>query len=48
MIKWTKPSGQEVETNDLPETVAYCEALGWERKRKPGRPRKTPVEAEPE
>ena len=31
MIKWTKPSGLEIETNDLPATIAYCEGLGWVR-----------------
>jgi hypothetical protein len=39
MIKWTKPSGAEIETNDLPETVVACEAMGWERA-KPKRGRK--------
>ena len=32
MIKWIKPSGVELETNDSKETVAYCESLGWKRK----------------
>lgn len=31
MIKWIKPSGVEIETNDLEATVAYCESLGWKR-----------------
>jgi len=36
-IKWVKPSGQEIETNDKEETIEYCESLGWERaKKKPG------------
>ena len=30
MAKWKKPSGVEIETNDLPETIEYCESLGWE------------------
>ena len=30
-IKWKKPSGIEIETNDLPATVAECERLGYER-----------------
>jgi len=28
-MKWVKPSGQEIETNDSPETVKHCESLGW-------------------
>ncbi len=31
MIIWTKPSGMEIETNDMAATVAYCEGLGWKR-----------------
>ena len=29
MIKWKKPNGNEIETNDLPDTVKHCESLGW-------------------
>lgn len=29
-MKWTKPSGVEVETNDMPETIKYCRSLGWQ------------------
>ena len=28
-IVWTKPSGLEIETNDMEETVKYAESLGW-------------------
>lgn len=28
-MKWTKPNGTEIETNDLPETIAYGRSLGW-------------------
>jgi hypothetical protein len=45
MIKWTKPSGVEVETNELKATIAYCESLGWKREGaedKPKRTRRTP------
>ena len=28
-MKWIKPSGLEITTNDDAETVAYCESLGW-------------------
>jgi hypothetical protein len=28
-MKWIKPSGVEVETNDRPETVKYASSLGW-------------------
>ena len=30
-MKWVKPSGQEIETNDSPETVKHCESLGWKK-----------------
>lgn len=29
-MKWIKPSGVEIETNDMPETLAYCRSLGWQ------------------
>ncbi len=28
-MKWTKPNGSEIETNDRPETIEHCESLGW-------------------
>lgn len=31
-MKWIKPSGLEIETNDLKATVKYCESLGWKKK----------------
>jgi ribosomal protein L15 len=34
-MKWTKPSGLEVETNDLPETIEYCKSIGWKEYKKP-------------
>ena len=39
-IKWIKPSGAEIETNDAPATVAACEAMEWQRDEKPKRGRK--------
>lgn len=30
-IVWTRPSGSKLETNDRPETIEYCESLGWTR-----------------
>jgi len=30
-MKWIKDNGDEIETNDLPATIAHCESLGWER-----------------
>ncbi len=30
-IKWVKPNGNEIETNDLKDTVEYCESLNWKR-----------------
>ena len=37
MIKWMRPSGTEIETNDHPDTVAEAKRLGWKKavKRKP-------------
>jgi hypothetical protein len=34
-MKWTKPNGNEIETNDEKATVDYCESLGWEEKKAP-------------
>lgn len=31
MAKWLRPSGNELETNDRPETIAHCIAQGWQR-----------------
>lgn len=31
MIKWVKPNGLEIETNDMTATIEYCESLGWKR-----------------
>lgn len=28
-MKWVKPSGVEIETNDREETIEYCKSLGW-------------------
>lgn len=40
-IKWVKPSGLKIQTNDKDETVEYCKSLGWKKEngRKPGRPK---------
>ena len=27
-MKWKKPNGSILETNDRPETIAYCEEIG--------------------
>lgn len=32
MMKWIKPSGIEIETNDKEETIEYCKSLGWKEK----------------
>lgn len=29
VIKWIRPSGTEIETNDREETIDYCVSLGW-------------------
>lgn len=31
MITWIKPNGIEIETNELPATVAYADSLKWVR-----------------
>lgn len=31
MIKWKRPSGTTIETNEAPANIAAAEALGWER-----------------
>jgi len=28
-MKWTKPNGSEVETNEEKATIEHCESLGW-------------------
>jgi hypothetical protein len=28
-MKWIKPSGLKITTNDLEETIEYCKSLGW-------------------
>ena len=28
-MKWTKPHGIEIETNDREDTIEYCKSLGW-------------------
>ncbi len=30
-MKWSRPSGTEIETNDEPATIAHCESVGWKR-----------------
>lgn len=40
-MKWIKPSGVEIETNDLKATIAHAESLGWKKAdEKPKRGRK--------
>ncbi len=29
LIKWKRPSGVPLETNDMKETIKYCESLGY-------------------
>lgn len=29
-MKWMRPSGNPIETNDRKETIEHCEKLGWE------------------
>jgi hypothetical protein len=43
---WTKPNGNEIETNDEKATVEYCESLGWKRAEKPKKKRSVKKSAE--
>jgi len=47
-MKWIKPSGQEIETNDRKETMDYCKSLGWwqAESEKSKRKRRTKAEIE--
>jgi hypothetical protein len=40
-MKWIKPNGQEIETNDRPETIEHCESIGWKEARKPAKEKQT-------
>ena len=40
MITWTRPDGSNLETNDMSETIKYCESLGWNRSDKKASPKK--------
>jgi len=31
-MKWIRPSGTEIETNDRKETIKHCKSLGWKEK----------------
>lgn len=31
LIKWKRPSGEPLETNDRKETIEYLESLGYEQ-----------------
>ena len=42
MIKWVKPSGVEVETNDLEANVKAAESHGWKLKDAESKPRGRP------
>jgi len=33
-MKWMRPSGNTIETNDSKETIAYAESLGWKEIKK--------------
>ena len=44
-MKWMRPSGTILETNDFPGTIEDCEKKGWKRvdddkPKKRGRPKK--------
>jgi hypothetical protein len=31
MIKWKKPNGATIETNDLDSTIEHCLKIGWKK-----------------
>lgn len=33
-MKWIRPSGSEIETNDRKETIEHCKSLGWKSAKK--------------
>jgi hypothetical protein len=43
-MKWVKPNGTEIETNDSDATREYARSLGWKPKR--GRPKKDKVDGD--
>ena len=46
MIKWKRPSGTIIETNDDPATIAKCESMGWTQvKAAKAAPKKAPAPA---
>jgi hypothetical protein len=40
-MKWIKPSGLEIETNDMKETIEYCKSLGWKDAKSKPKDKKT-------
>jgi len=50
MIDWIRPSGTKISTHDTPDTIKYCESLGWKREQevvtetKVKRKRRTPAQ----
>lgn len=43
MIKWLKPSGIEIETNEEEHTIKAAESHGWKRKDAESKPRGRPA-----
>ena len=44
MIKWKRPSGEPLETNDNPETIKYLESLGYTQMKAPKKKAKKNVD----
>jgi hypothetical protein len=42
-IKWKRPSGVPLETNDMKETIEYLESLGYEQIKRGPKPKKEDV-----
>jgi hypothetical protein len=40
MIKWIRPSGTEIETNESEASIEVAKALGWKRADKAEKPKK--------
>lgn len=34
-MKWVKPNGNKIETNDDLATIRFCKKMGWEQEKAP-------------
>ena len=38
-MKWKRPSGVPIKSNDDKATIAYCKSLGWKEEKKEAKPK---------